>query len=462
MSDPADSNDEIEEEEDEEDVVDLEDDEEELDEEEEVFESDHENEKSLDFCPDSSPEKNDMPPEFLEALRNPSSADPEVLEEALAWAPTESPSKLLEQAKANKEKKAKGLRLDITAQPVPASYWKDIPRVFPTPFGPLSIAEMRAQTEFAETLEAIMVDHDSIVDRVENPDWLKQNKVWVSQMGKSRQEAPLCVLTRRLFLQNPTAKGCNTFVAGTLNTGDHSNKGAVRLNCKTAGCPGNVSREWDMLALNAWFAHKCKKQLEKSSEVKDFIRFLFGYPCTLEALAFAELAHEHWCARQTNDATNALGKSAQAALAAATGQAGKTPGSSKYSKSKSSSQVQGQQSLGKYLVSTPGGRGGRGKGSKKGEAARKKAKALSFSSQTPEGKNPQPATQPASVQSAKGKKRKPRHSPAARPAKKAAPTSDKGECSRTSGQQAGGDDDGDNSRRIQELKKQLAALRAKK
>ena len=400
----------------------------------------------------SSPNKSVMPPAFVEALKNPLAADPEVLEEALAWQEVQSPSKLLEQAKVNKEKKAKGIRLDIMTQPVPASYWKDIPRVFPTPFGPLSIAEMRAQPELAEALEAIMVDHDTIVDRVENPDWIKQNKVWVSQQGIStRQEAPLCVLTRRLYSQNPTAKGCNNFVAGALNTGIHANTGVVRLNCKSAGCPGNVARDWDMLSLHAWFAHKSKQQLEKSGEVDDFIRFLFSYACTLDALAFAEEAHEQWCARQKHDATAALDKSAQAALAAATGKTSKTPGSARSARSKSSEQVQGQQKLGKYLTATPGG--SQGKQTKKGDAGKKRK--LSFSSKTPDGKGPKPATTPASVVSDVGKKKKHPTAPAASKAKGAA----------LDAQEAGeSGDDSDRARtnKLKRLKAQLRKLQSSK
>ena len=59
-----------------------------------------------------SPSKNTMPESYIEALRNPASADPEVLERALAWAPeVQTPSELLQQAKANKETKTRGMSL---------------------------------------------------------------------------------------------------------------------------------------------------------------------------------------------------------------------------------------------------------------------------------------------------------------------------------------------------------------
>ena len=71
----------------------------------------------------ASPSKAVMPDSYVEALQNPASADPEVLEEALAWAPeVQTPSELMKQAKAIKETKTRGLRLDIMTQPVPPNY----------------------------------------------------------------------------------------------------------------------------------------------------------------------------------------------------------------------------------------------------------------------------------------------------------------------------------------------------
>ena len=410
----------------------------------------------------ASPHKSGMPETFVEALKNPASVDPEILEQALAWMPQEdSPSKLIEQARANKERKTKGIRLDIMTQPVPASYWKDIPRVFPTPFGPLNIAEMREQPEFSEALDAIMVDHATIVERCNNPQWLKENKVWVSQMGaNSRQEAPLCTLARRLFLQNPTAKGCNNFVAGQLNTGDHANRGVVRLNCKKAGCTGQMTRDWDCPSLNAWFASKCKKQLEESEDVKDFVRFLFRFPCTLDALAFSEVAHEAWIAREQASAQSQLDKSAQAALAAATGRPGKTPQSAKSTKSKTPQQGQKQQGLGKFLVPTPGSKEKQPKG---GEAAKNRAKPLSFSSGTPKGKRTQPSPHSVENVQATKKRKKSRQGPAARKEKQATRvTADGDAISRNTTTVPEDEDDAQIARRISELKARLAQIRASK
>jgi hypothetical protein len=171
----------------------------------------------------------------------------------------------------------------------------------------------------------------------------------------------------------------------------------------------------------------------------------------LDALAFAEEAHEQWCARQKHDATAALDKSAQAALAAATGKTSKTPGSARSARSKSSEQVQGQQKLGKYLTTTPGGT--QGKQTKKGDAAKKRK--LSFSSKTPEGKGPKPATTPASVVSDVGTKKKHRKGPAARKAKgEALDAQEAGE--------SGDDSDQARANKLKKLKAQLRKLQSSK
>jgi len=233
---------------------------------------------------------------YRDALADPLEADPDLLRDALEWSES-SEATLEETLQALEDSKSDRIivtRVDILTTDPGKEYWRQPIREFPTPFGPLSVHEMLEHPSLTAHLARVMSSLAELEARERNKSAFKQNKVWTSKTPNTREEAPLCILARRLYNSDPHETGCNTTMTGRVNTGEHQNRGVVRFICNSDGCPGNSenSKEWERPTLNANFADDARRCLKRENTLENFLRFLASRPLTLDMLWLQEFVYK--------------------------------------------------------------------------------------------------------------------------------------------------------------------------
>ena len=235
-------------------------------------------EDQLQMQPPDSRLAGEFSQEMLDALDDPD-ADPELVMRALELGYTigGTVEQVLEVQDERPERPQDSL-LDPAVSTVPYDYYGDDIRYFCTPWGLESIDDMREIEALKQTMDSILGDTNVLLQQATDMGYWRTHKNWLSTSPGKPQEAPMCILARRVFLGNSAAKGCRLIVPGVVTIGDKATRGQVTFICPDPTCPAQEKMPFKCIKLQGWFQSKCCKEVVRirtdGADFSDFAVFL--------------------------------------------------------------------------------------------------------------------------------------------------------------------------------------------
>ena len=250
-----------------------------------------------------------MPQELQDALANRATADPELLQQAMEWVDDDIVTTVLEEESDGEE----AIFDPSTTFAVPPAYYKDTHHeYFCTPWGMKTIEQMMEIPDLRDILGKI-IQPDKLKHRYADVSYWRDHKHWISKGKNTPEEAPLCIIARRLFEASEDATGCNLVCTSSIvygTTGKLPTRGQVNFSCGDARCPsrqptGKELAHYDRLKLECWFQKKCRDvtvRIREQALAKEIFRgFVARNPLTLQQLYCYEKARKSWVSSKSNE-----------------------------------------------------------------------------------------------------------------------------------------------------------------